>query len=70
MRFAISGDGSLGYWSRKTSHYSFRHHNDDDEVFEEEVPEVYLGEYSRGHRYQDNSQSSSSNHGGHGCISF
>ena len=42
----MSGDGSLGYWSIKDSHYSFHRPNNDNSMSEEEGLELYLGEES------------------------
>ena len=60
--FVVRGNGSLGYCSRKTSHYYYGHCNNDDESYEEEVIDVSSGEESHGHRSLDTSHSSSSNH--------
>ena len=62
--FTMMGDGSPGSWSRNTIHYSYRHCNNSNGSSEEEGIEVSLGEESRGHRYLDTSQFSSSNCGG------
>ena len=64
MLFTVGGDGSLGCWSRKTSHYSSFRCNDYDENPKEEGIEVSSGEESRGRRYLDTSHYSSSNLGG------
>ena len=64
MLFTMSGDGSLGYWSHKTIHYSSHHHNNENEINEEEGLEVSLGEERHGHRYLEISHYSLSNHGG------
>ena len=53
----MSGDESLGYWYRKTRHSSSHGRNDDDEIYEEEVPELSLGDERRGHRYLETSHS-------------
>ena len=57
-------NGSLGYFSHNTSHYSFCHFNDDKINYEEEVIEVYLGVESNGHMYLDTINYSSGNIGG------
>ena len=49
--FTMNGNGILGYWSRKTSHYSSRHRNDNAKSLDEKVLVVYLGEESRGHGF-------------------
>ena len=63
MLLLMRYNGSLGYRSHKTSYYSYRRQNDDEESSEEEVLEVYLGEESCGNRSIDNRQCSSSNCG-------
>ena len=40
----MRGDGIIGYWSVKTSHYSSCRRNDNDEGSEEEGIEVSSGE--------------------------
>ena len=41
--FMMRVGGSLGYWSRKTSHSSSLRYNNYDEIYEEEGIEVSLG---------------------------
>ena len=62
--FNMMCNGSLGYLSNNTSHYSFYHFNDDKTNYEEEVIEVYLGVESNGHMYLDTINYSSGNNGG------
>ena len=54
----MSGDRSLGYWSRETRHYS-SHHFNDDSIYDDESLEVSSGDGRRGHRSLETSQSSS-----------
>ena len=61
--FTISGDGSLGHWYLKASHYSSHRHNNEDKISEEENLEASSGEESRGHRSLETIHSSSSNCG-------
>ena len=61
--FTLRGNGSLGYWYRKTSNSSSYRHNDDDKGSQVEILEVSLGEESRGHRSLDNSHFYSSKSG-------
>ena len=42
----MSGDGIIGYWSRKTVNSPFHCCNDDYESSEKEIIEVSLGEES------------------------
>ena len=56
MLLTMGGDGSIGYPYCKTSHYSSRRCNYDDEISEEEGIEVYLGEESCEYRYLDTRQ--------------
>ena len=58
MLFTMRGDGSLGYWSCKTSHSSSCRRNDNDEICEEEGIEASSGEECRGHRSLETSHSS------------
>ena len=60
----MGGDGSLGYWSRKTSHFPSRFCNDDDESSEEEGLGVSLGEESHGYVSLETSHPSTINHRG------
>ena len=46
----ISGDGSLVYWSRETSHSS-SHHCNDDSISDDESIEVSAVDGRHGHRY-------------------
>ena len=59
--FMIRGNGSLGNWSRKTSHSYSRRHNDDDKSSGEEGLEVSLGEESCGLGTLDTRHTFSSN---------
>ena len=59
------GDGSLGSWSRKTSHSSSQRRINDDKSPEEEVLEVNFGEERSGHRPLEKIQCSSRNLGCH-----
>ena len=52
-------NGSLGYWSHKTMHSSYRRCNGDYRSSGEEFIEVSSGEESRGYRYIETSHSSS-----------
>ena len=58
--FIMSGDVSLVYWSRKTSHSYSHCHNNDDAISEDEGLEVSLGDIIHGHKSLETSQSSSS----------
>ena len=56
----MSGEGSLIYWFRDTSHSS-SHHRNDGGIFDDESIGVSVGNGRRGHRSLDNTQSSSRN---------
>ena len=58
----MSGDGSLGYWSRETSHSSFRHCNDGG-ISEDESIEMSAGYGICGYMSLDTRKSSSCNRG-------
>ena len=58
----MRGDGSLGYLSRETSHYSSHHHNNDG-ISDDESLAVPVDDGICGHRSLDTSHSSSRNRG-------
>ena len=58
----MNGDLILGCWSRKTSHYSSHHCNNDSEISEEECLGVSSSGEFHEHRSLDTSHSTSSNH--------
>ena len=58
----MSGDVSLGYWSRETSHSLSHHHNNDD-ISDDESLEVSDGDGICGHKYFDTIHSYSLNRG-------
>ena len=60
--FTISGDGSLVYLSRDTSHY-YSHHCNGNGIYDDESLEVYAGYGSRGNRSLETSHSSFHNCG-------
>ena len=60
----MRGDGSLGYWFRKTSHSYTWHRKYDDESSTKECIEVSLGEEGCEHRSLETRHYSSCNHGG------
>ena len=66
----MSGDGSIGYWSHDTSHYSYHRFNDGCGISEDEGLEVSLGNERRGRRSLETSHSSTSNHRGRGHMYF
>ena len=58
----MRGDGSLGYLSRETSHYSSHHHNNDG-ISDDESLAVPVDDGICGHMSLDTSHSSSRNRG-------
>ena len=50
----MTGEGSIGYWSCKTSHSYSHLRNNNYEIFEEEFLEVSSDELRNGHRSQNN----------------
>ena len=56
----MSGDESLGYWSRETRHFPSQRRND-YEISDEKIIEVYLGDRRCEYRSLETSHSSSWN---------
>ena len=57
----MNGDGSLGYWSIETSHYSYNHFNN-DVISDNDSIEVSTGDVIRGHIFIDTRSSSYHKH--------